>query len=80
MKKYNVALIGCGQMGAAHLEKIKGQRILLIDDVITTGSTLASCAEELQKAGAKEIGCLAFAYTGLTDQSSFCDGVTTSCS
>ena len=22
MKKYNVALIGCGQMGAAHLEKI----------------------------------------------------------
>ena len=60
-----------GLYRAAHLEKIKGQRILLIDDVITTGSTLASCAEELQKAGAKEIGCLAFAYTGLTEQSSF---------
>lgn len=64
---------------AIHLEKINGRRILLIDDVITTGSTIAACAEELRKAGAKEIGCLAFAYTGLADQSSFCDGAA-SCS
>ena len=30
---------------------IKGQRILLIDDVFTTGTTLHECAKTLQKAG-----------------------------
>jgi ComF family protein len=35
--------------------------ILLVDDVITTGSTLGSCAEELYKAGASSVGCIALA-------------------
>ena len=36
-------------------EKIKGKRVILVDDVITTGATLRECASVLKKAGAKEI-------------------------
>ncbi len=34
---------------------IKGKRIILIDDVFTTGTTLLSCAQVLHQHGAKEI-------------------------
>jgi len=36
-------------------EKIKGRKILLIDDVFTTGATMLECARTLKKSGAKEI-------------------------
>jgi ComF family protein len=36
-------------------EQIKGKKILLVDDVYTTGSTLEECAKVLKKAGAKEV-------------------------
>jgi len=35
--------------------KIKGKRIVLVDDVFTTGSTMEECARILKGAGAKEI-------------------------
>jgi len=34
---------------------VKGKVVILIDDVITTGSTIASCAEVLKRAGALRI-------------------------
>jgi ComF family protein len=36
-------------------EKIKGKKILLVDDVFTTGSTMEECARILKEAGAEKI-------------------------
>ena len=45
----------------SHPEKIAGQRILLIDDVFTTGTTLNECAKVLKKNGAAEVEALTLA-------------------
>jgi competence protein ComFC len=45
--------------------RLKGQRIVLIDDVLTTGMTASSCAKELQKNGAGELRVWTVARGGL---------------
>lgn len=40
---------------------VEGNRILVIDDVTTTGATLAECADALCRAGAASVWCLTFA-------------------
>ena len=42
-------------------EAISGKRILLLDDILTTGATAGECARVLLTAGAKEIHCAAVA-------------------
>lgn len=52
-----------GVYEAVHPEEIRGKRFLLIDDVLTTGSTLAECARVLREAGAADVLCLTLAMT-----------------
>lgn len=44
-------------------EQIKGKRILLLEDIVTTGATVSECARMLKEAGAKEVhvACVAVA-------------------
>ena len=42
-------------------QEIVGKRILLLDDILTTGATAGECARVLLTAGAKEIHCAAVA-------------------
>jgi ComF family protein len=42
-------------------QDVEGRRIVLIDDVLTTGSTLANCAETLVGAGASWVGAVTLA-------------------
>ena len=46
-------------------EDIEGLRLLLVDDVITTGATVTECSKELLRAGAKQVVVVALARAGL---------------
>lgn len=40
-----------------HPEQLQNKRILLLDDIITTGATAGECARVLKTAGAKQVHC-----------------------
>ena len=44
-------------------EQVKGKRVLLLEDIITSGATVSECARVLKEAGAKEVhaACVAVA-------------------
>lgn len=43
----------CGTFAVAHPPAVRGQRILIVDDVLTTGATCSEAAKVLKAAGAK---------------------------
>jgi len=52
-----------GSFAVADPAKVRGKRVLLIDDVMTTGSTVNECARELSKAGAARVDVFTMART-----------------
>jgi ComF family protein len=60
----NVASRRANVLNAYHCicpEAVAGKRILLLDDVITTGATAGECARVLLSAGASRVSCAAIA-------------------
>lgn len=50
-----------GAFAVRHPDSIVGRRVLLIDDVFTTGATVSACAAVLKVAGAEEVFVLTIA-------------------
>jgi ComF family protein len=52
-----------GAFTVGRTDSVAGMRILLLDDVMTTGSTMDECARELKKAGAEAVIAATIART-----------------
>jgi ComF family protein len=58
-RKKNVA--GVFRVNPSYKRAVQGERIIMIDDVMTTGSTLNACAAALKESGAAWVGVLTLA-------------------
>lgn len=47
-----------GAFAVRHRSRVAGRRVVLVDDVLTTGATVRECARVLREAGAREVRLL----------------------
>ncbi|HQJ96631.1 MAG TPA: phosphoribosyltransferase family protein, partial [Candidatus Cloacimonas sp.] len=59
-KEHRIANLS-GAFTVKHKDQVTGKKIILIDDVFTTGSTLNEIAKTLRAAGAKKISTITVA-------------------
>ncbi len=52
---------GAFRVGPSRKAEVAGRRLILVDDVVTTGATVDACARALLRAGAVHVDVLAFA-------------------
>ncbi len=52
-----------GAFRVAHPNRVSGRDVLVVDDVLTTGTTASECARVLRKAGAKQVWVATVART-----------------
>ena len=55
------ALVGAIEVSRAWADRLQGARVVMVDDVLTTGATLNACAEALKAAGVERVDALVFA-------------------
>ena len=60
-------VIGIYDLNPKYAQEIVGKKVLIFDDIYTTGSTCKECAKMLLQGGAKEVGvfCIARDYLDL---------------
>ncbi len=51
---------------AADSDRVRGRKVLVIDDIITTGATARACAQALKRAGAAKVAVISFARRART--------------
>ncbi len=55
------ALSGTISINPARAERIKGSKVMLVDDVLTSGATSGACVRALKRAGAEKVAIACFA-------------------
>jgi len=63
-----------GAFRVKHLSRVKGRDVLLVDDVMTTGTTASECARVLRRAGAQNVWVATVARTLKHQESSYSSG------
>jgi predicted amidophosphoribosyltransferase len=63
-----LAVRGAFRVAAARKERLRGRRVILVDDVFTSGATASACAAVLKRAGAARVDIICWARVVRTSE------------